>query len=542
MKTKFKSKLLSILLVLAMLLALGLGFGLQNSLVLKVYATDNYLAGSELKIETIIGGKHSTTFAGGKYLHLDPIDKNHYTNNVSANADMEYDETTGVLKIFDTENTYKNFRGYISIIATNTTDKKLTIKTYRGIELSVLDFPHGDLTITNGEDCHNVWLDWSNKLVMTGKLTICGEVDCSAEGTDVGLYPESSSRLSADELEILDSASLSVYPNYNTYTCGVNVRYLTLNTDGYLNINANRNTNNSFTYVLYVAYQVNFTKCLYISLSSPLNTVTSLTNSTYLKNAVDTAPIEGYDAVINSVKTGKYGDLGEDLYRREYDLSRLFNVTYNSNGGTGIMNSEDVRYNGKLTLPACTFTAPAGQQFAGWAVGSADATPLRTPTSYIQIKEPTVIYAVWEDIAVTEYNVTYSDNGGNGTMVGDVVEAGGTFTLENCTYEAPEGKQFKGWAVGAVNATPLKQAGDQITITADTIIYAIWEDVSETPETPEAPENPENPENPETPDVPKDNKKEEGCGGCGSVVGGAIGAVSLACVGVFLALKKRRKA
>ncbi|MBR3870163.1 MAG: hypothetical protein IKJ17_01525, partial [Clostridia bacterium] len=121
------------------------------------------------------------------------------------------------------------------------------------------------------------------------------------------------------------------------------------------------------------------------------------------------------------------------------------------------------------------------------------------------------------------------------------VEAGGTFTLENCTYEAPEGKQFKGWAVGAVNATPLKQAGDQITITADTIIYAIWEDVSETPETPEAPENPENPENPETPDVPKDNKKEEGCGGCGSVVGGAIGAVSLACVGVFLALKKRRE-
>ena len=360
MKIQLKSKLLSILLVLAILFTLGIGIGLQNSLVLKVYATDNYLAGSELKIETIIGGKHSTTFAGGKYLHLDPIDKNHYTNNVSANADMEYDETTGVLKIFDTENTYKNFRGYISIIATNTTDKKLTIKTYRGIELSVLDFPHGDLTITNGEDCHNVWLDWSNKLVMTGKLTICGEVDCSAEGTDVGLYPESSSRLSADELEILDSASLSVYPNYNTYTCGVNVRYLTLNTDGYLYINANKNPNNSFTYVLYVAYQVNFTKCLYISLSSPLNTVTSLTNSTYLKNAVDTAPIEGYDAVINSVKTGKYGDLGEDLYRREYDLSRLFNVTYNSNGGTGTMNSEDVRYNGKLTLPACTFTAPAG--------------------------------------------------------------------------------------------------------------------------------------------------------------------------------------
>ncbi|MBR2968628.1 MAG: hypothetical protein IKC36_02185, partial [Clostridia bacterium] len=55
MKTKFKSKLLGVLLVLAMVLALGLGIGLQNSLVLKVYATgpDNALANiaaSELQI------------------------------------------------------------------------------------------------------------------------------------------------------------------------------------------------------------------------------------------------------------------------------------------------------------------------------------------------------------------------------------------------------------------------------------------------------------------------------------------------------------
>ena len=62
-------------------------------------------------------------------------------------------------------------------------------------------------------------------------------------------------------------------------------------------------------------------------------------------------------------------------------------------------------------------------------------------------------------------------------MVGDVVEAGGTFTLEPSTYSAPEGMQFKGWAVGDVNATPLKQAGDSITVTADTVVYAIWEPI-----------------------------------------------------------------
>ena len=77
MKIQLKSKLLSILLVLAMLLTLGLGIGLQNSLVLKVYATepDNALANiaaSELQI-VLHKNDHSTvntTFAGGKYLHI----------------------------------------------------------------------------------------------------------------------------------------------------------------------------------------------------------------------------------------------------------------------------------------------------------------------------------------------------------------------------------------------------------------------------------------------------------------------------------------
>ena len=98
-KTNKKNWIVSGLLVIAFVFGLLTFLGVKSP-EQKVYATDTFVAGSELKIETIIGGKHSTTFAGGKYLHLDPIDKNHYTNSVSANADMEYDETTGVLKNF----------------------------------------------------------------------------------------------------------------------------------------------------------------------------------------------------------------------------------------------------------------------------------------------------------------------------------------------------------------------------------------------------------------------------------------------------------
>ena len=80
------------------------------------------------------------------------------------------------------------------------------------------------------------------------------------------------------------------------------------------------------------------------------------------------------------------------------------------------------------------------------------------------------------DLPVPEYIVSYNENGGSGTMVGDVIEKGGTFTLEACTYTAPEGKRFKAWAIGSVNGEQ-KQPNEQIIITAETYIYAIWENI-----------------------------------------------------------------
>ena len=150
-------------------------------------------------------------------------------------------------------------------------------------------------------------------------------------------------------------------------------------------------------------------------------------------------------------------------------------VSYYPGEAEGSPDSDMVDEGTEITLAECNFTAPSGMKFKAWAIGSLQGEQ-KQPGDKITIVDETYIYAIWEDIPVTEYTVTYSDNGGSGSMIGDIVEAGGTFTLDACTYEAPTGKQFKGWAVGDVNATPLKQANDQITITADTIIYAIWED------------------------------------------------------------------
>ncbi len=70
-------------------------------------------------------------------------------------------------------------------------------------------------------------------------------------------------------------------------------------------------------------------------------------------------------------------------------------ITFNANGGTGEMAK--MEFVGEYTLPACSFTAPTGKQFKGWAT-SADGAVLEGAT--IDITEPIELFAIWEDIPV----------------------------------------------------------------------------------------------------------------------------------------------
>ena len=554
MKTKLKSKFLSILLVLAMLLTLGLGIGLQNSLVLKVYATepDNALANiaaSELQI-VLHKNDHSTvntTFAGGKYLHINGAYETLEINDSSAGADMEYDVSTGTLKLYCTDN-MAEYKGKLSLYGLNESDKQLIIEDYfNGFTFYNLAFEKGNLTIENTSGNTNSVgsFGWKNKFKLNGELTIRGNTRVYLWLGATGYNYDVNNIIEVGTLKLLGNSSLyyTAYVSDDVYAI-VSANSLVLDTDGELYLDAE--DAGGLTRVL-STNDVTLTKCKKITLVAPDNYDTTLTNSTYLRNAVTTA-IPGYYASITQqcdiydeyyktyhlVSDSLYFSVSFDANRGsgtmapvkdvqgyyilpgctlvppEYEYELEFQcwsdksgdsnyaegssfflysdvkfyakwkiasdhiVSFDANGGSGSMTGGS--YKGGYALPACSFTAPSGKQFKCWALGSASGMQFDTDATYYLYKDVT-FYAIWEDITVTEYNVTYSDNGGNGTMVGDVVEADGTFTLENCTYEAPEGKQFKGWAVGAVNATPLKQAGDQITITAETIIYAIWEDL-----------------------------------------------------------------
>ena len=131
-----------------------------------------------------------------------------------------------------------------------------------------------------------------------------------------------------------------------------------------------------------------------------------------------------------------------------------------------------VEYAGTYTLPVCEFTAPSGKQFKGWSTESAGE--VITDSTY-NVDRDTEFFAIWEDIPVVKYNVTFNANGGIGEMTS--VEYAGTYTLPVCEFTAPSGKQFKGWSTTS--------NGEVITdstynVDRDTEFFAIWEDIPHT--------------------------------------------------------------
>ena len=85
--------------------------------------------------------------------------------------------------------------------------------------------------------------------------------------------------------------------------------------------------------------------------------------------------------------------------------------------------------------------------------------------------ENKTVYAIWEEIPVVKYTLTFNANGGSGTMA-PIADLTGEFELPANKFTAPTGKQFKGWSLTADGAIVTK-----VDMTENRTVYAIWEDI-----------------------------------------------------------------
>ena len=68
--------------------------------------------------------------------------------------------------------------------------------------------------------------------------------------------------------------------------------------------------------------------------------------------------------------------------------------------------------------------------------------------------------------------ISFDKGDGNGSMADVKVEKGKEYTLPECTFTAPEGKEFEAWEIEGTK----KQAKESIVVNKDTKIKALWKD------------------------------------------------------------------
>ena len=153
--------------------------------------------------------------------------------------------------------------------------------------------------------------------------------------------------------------------------------------------------------------------------------------------------------------------------------AKYITISFDPNGGTGTMKPMRVKAGVGYTLPECTFTPPEGKEFAGWLAVNGNVYPAGHDvySTYDQS-----LKATWKDKEVAEISITFDPNGGTGTMQPMKVKSGENFTLPECTFTPPEGKEFAGWLApnGKVFA-----AGAIVHDYNDCVLKATWKDKAE---------------------------------------------------------------
>ena len=155
------------------------------------------------------------------------------------------------------------------------------------------------------------------------------------------------------------------------------------------------------------------------------------------------------------------------------------NVTFDSNGGTGMMAPKQVDKDSEYTLPVCSFTAPAGKEFDKWlvTVGTAAAVE-KMPGDTVLASDNVTVKAMWKNLpAPSKVDIKFNANGGSGSMPTKQVDKDSEYTLPVCGYTAPEGKEFDKWSVTVGSGTAVnKNPGESIMASDNVTVKALWKE------------------------------------------------------------------
>lgn len=146
-----------------------------------------------------------------------------------------------------------------------------------------------------------------------------------------------------------------------------------------------------------------------------------------------------------------------------------YRVTFNSNGGTGMMNDQSFVANVEQNLTSNTFTKN-GYIFKGWNTNADGTGVFYKDGETIKITNDLILYAIWNPI---EYGVTYKANNGTDNELIQDAHYDDNILLNDNTFSRT-GYAFKEWNTNANGTGISYKEGQTINIKENIVLYAIW--------------------------------------------------------------------
>lgn len=140
--------------------------------------------------------------------------------------------------------------------------------------------------------------------------------------------------------------------------------------------------------------------------------------------------------------------------------ARTLNIYSGSYGGTPL-----------TTIPAAT--TPAKQTYD--YTGGATTIYMGSANSGINLYAINLIYSEEPPTPTVIYTLSYDENGGEGTMDEQTVNAGTAVNVAANAFTAPVGYTFKEWNTNPKGSGTKYNVGQSVTMNADLTLYAVWQ-------------------------------------------------------------------
>ncbi len=147
----------------------------------------------------------------------------------------------------------------------------------------------------------------------------------------------------------------------------------------------------------------------------------------------------------------------------------VYKVSFNPNGGSGIMDPQSIAYGSSAALTGCGFTK-VGYIFVGWAASATSNANYADKADYMMGTTDATLYAVW---MASNNTVAFNANGGSGEMTNQTIATDTTAPLSGNNFSRT-GYTFGGWALTSVGAVAYANTPPYTMGPASTTLYAKW--------------------------------------------------------------------